>query len=129
MAKIKVNGAAAVVRSDVRLEDYKKIEKYRPQKLVLVDENQEPVFSVKTAQGMGSIGKYGAVFGEVTDGAEKYATITLVEENGFGEDAKHAITEKVGAAILNLNKIEARVPEIIREINAELAEIESNIEV
>lgn len=128
MAKIKVTGAAAVVKSDVKLEDYRKVEKYRPEKLVLRDEDDEPVFSVKTGHGMGSIGKYGAVFGDITDGEEKFATITLVENEGFGEDAKAAVTEKVGVAILNLNKIEEAVPAVVQEIDAELATIAASIE-
>lgn len=128
MAKIKVTGAAAVVVSDVKLEDYKKVAKYRPDRLVLKDENGEPYFTVQTSHGVGNIGKYGATFGDITDGAEKHATITIIDNDGFGEDAKQAVAEKVGVAILHLNEIEASLPAIIREVNAELAAIESSIE-
>lgn len=128
MAKIKVSGAAAVVVSDVRLEDYQKVEKYRPERLVLKDEDGSPYFKVNIGTGVGSIGKYGATFGDVTDGAAKHATITIIADNGFGEDAKATVTEKVGVSILNLNKIEGQMPEVIREIDAELANIAASIE-
>lgn len=126
MAKIKVAGAAAVVKSDVRLADWEKVRKYRPEKLILRDEEGEPQFEVNVGHGMGSIGKYGAVFGDVTDGG--FATITLVEGGGFGDDPVEAVAEKVGVSILNLNKIEARMPEVIQEIDVELVSIASSIE-
>lgn len=129
MAKIKVTGAAAVVKSDVRLEDWEKVKKYRPGKLTIFDDNGEPQFEVSVGHGMGSIGKYGAVFGDVTDGNEKFATITLVSEAGYGDDVVKAITEKVGCAILNLNKVEETIPAVVREIDTELASIAASIEI
>ncbi len=131
MAKITVAGESVVVTSDVKLEDYKVVAKYRPEVLQLKggEDNKEVVFAIGiTSNPRGSINQVGAEFGaEAHDGSGK-ATITLELPRVDG-DVKETVAEMIGAAILSLNKIEENIPSIIEEINIERANILSNIDV
>lgn len=131
MAKITVAGESVVVTSDVKLEDYKVVAKYRPEVLQLKggEGNKEVVFAIGiTSNPRGSINQVGAEFGaEAHDGSGK-ATITLELPRVDG-DVKETVAEMIGAAILSLNKIEENIPSIIEEINTERANILSNIDV
>ena len=75
MAKVIVSLNHAVLVSEVKLDDYMKLNHYRPDSLVLVDEEKkEPVFAVKVGwEEDASIGKYGIVFGSETRGEGKAA--------------------------------------------------------
>ena len=130
-ASIKIVGGVAVVESAAKLDTIKKLQKYRPRSLSLfeeIDGVKEEVFAVCAApKGTGSINKYGASFGTSTTEDGK-ATVTLLIPDGV-ENAKKWVKETVGAAILNLNKVEAQFAGANEEIDAELAAIEANITV
>lgn len=131
MARITVAGESVVVTSAITLEDYRMIAKYRPDKLVLKggDDGKEPIFAVGVATNpRGSINKMGAEFGsEAHDGTGK-ATITFDLPQTDG-DVKEAVAEKVGAAIIHLNKLEEILPDVVNEIAAEKAAVLENISV
>lgn len=130
MAKVKVIGEAAVVLSELKLDDLKKVAKYRPEALTLrgEDEKKSPIFKVGVSScRMGEIGAFGACFG-AADG-DGFATITIAPLAAEGEDLKEAVAEKIGPAILHLNKLEAKLPAVIEEIDAEHAAIIGNIEI
>lgn len=131
MARITVAGESVVVTSAITLEDYRMIAKYRPDKLVLKggDDGKEPIFAVGVATNPhGSINKMGAEFGsEAHDGTGR-ATITFDLPQTDG-DVKEAVAEKVGAAIIHLNKLEEILPDVVNEIAAEKAAVLENISV
>ena len=129
MARIKIVGESVVIISDIKFDDYKMIAKYRPAKLVLKggDDGKEPIFAVGVATNpRGSINKMGAEFGsEAHDGTGR-ATITFDLPQTDG-DVKEAVAEKVGAAIIYLNKLEETLPDVVNEIAAEKAAVLENI--
>ena len=131
MARITVAGESVVVTSAITLENYRMIAKYRPAKLVLKggDDGKEPIFAVGVATNpRGSINKMGAEFGsEAHDGTGR-ATITFDLPQTDG-DVKEAVAEKVGAAIIFLNKLEETLPDVVNEIVAEKAAVLENISV
>ena len=131
MARITVAGESVVVTSAITLENYRMIAKYRPAKLVLKggDDGKEPIFAVGVAtNSRGSINKMGAEFGsEAHDGTGR-ATITFDLPQTDG-DVKEAVAEKVGAAIIYLNKLEETLPDVVNEIVAEKAAVLENISV
>ena len=131
MAKIRVAGESVVVTSDVTLENYKMIAKYRPAKLVLRggDDGKEPIFAVGvTSNPRGSINKVGAEFGGIAHDGSGKATITFDLPCGDG-DVKERVAEKIGVAIIYLNKLEEVLPDVIREIAAEKNAVMENISV
>lgn len=132
MAKITIAGSAVVVTSEVTLEDYRKIAKYRPKALVLMggEDGKEPIFRVGFANnGPGCIGEYGAEFAEATHDEKKLASITLLYRGDNGENIKEAVADEIGAAVMKLSKLEATLPGVLTEIDAEMAQIMANIAV
>ena len=132
MAKITIAGEAIVVTSSLKLEDIKKVEKYRPKALYLMggEDGKEPIFRVSAPKrGEGSINKVGAEFVDTTHDDDKLACITMIFTGESGEDIKEAVADEIGVAILNLNKIEAAIPGVLREIEAEKASVMENITV
>lgn len=131
MAKVAIVGEAVVITSSVKMEDLKKVEKYRPEALTLYggEDGKEPIYKIgTTGKTSGSINGIGAEFGGETHDENKYATITLCNA-GAGSDVRTEVAEKYGAAILKLNKLEANIPAVLAEIDAERATVLENITV
>ena len=124
-ARIHILGAAAVIVSTVKLEDWKLAEKYAPEKLIKRDENGEPVFKVMTGACTGSVNHYGVVWGNYPT-EEGLATVTLLLDEDIG-DKKEAVMDVAGSALLDLTEIEKEMPEVIREIQEKKHEIEIRI--
>ncbi len=128
MAKILIAGQAVVVTSEMALDDIKTIKKYRPDALVLKggEDGKEPIFALGI--GEGNINAVGASFYEATRDEEKKATLTMTIDY-TGEDIEGFVSDNFGAAIMNLNKLEATLPAVLAEIAAEKAAIKDNITV
>lgn len=130
MAKIIAVGDAAVITSSMKLEDIRLIKKYRPKALFLKggEDGKEDIFGIDVTDGSGSVGKYGISFGKATRDDDKLAIVTVDIADCVG-DIKEYITDKYGAILVNLNKLEAQLPAILDEVAAEKAEIASNISI
>lgn len=131
MAKITIAGDAVVITSSMKLEDLAKIKKYRPDALVLKggEDGKEPIFCVSVSEGgSGSINKYGVEFTSETHDDAKLASVTMVGE-GITGDIREVVADNFGLPVLNLNKIEATLPAVLAEIDAEKASIMANITV
>ena len=128
MAKISIAGQAVVVTSAMALEDIKTIKKYRPKALILKggEDGKEPIFALGI--GEGKINQVGASFNKATRDEAKLATLTMTT-NFDGEDIVAFVTDTLGGALMNLNKLEETLPAVLAEINAEKATIQQNITV
>ena len=125
-ATIEISGASAVLVSGVKLEDWKKVEKYAPEMLKIVDEDTDDViFKVTTCGGTGSANKYGVCFGAHTNEGGK-ATVTLLLDEDV-EDKIQAVKDTVGSALIDLNEIENEIPNVLKDIEEKEAEIDKLI--
>ena len=124
-AKIYIMGAAAVIVSGVKLEDWKLVEKYAPAALNIVDEAGEPDYKVMTAGGPGSMNKYGVVWGSYLS-VEGNATVTILLDDEV-ENKKEAVMDVVGSALLDVIEIEKEIPGIVEEIHENLKKVDSYI--
>jgi hypothetical protein len=131
MAKIVIAGDAVVVTSSLKLEEIRTVEKYRPNELVLKggEDGKEPIFAIGVTDGCGNINEVGASFGRETHDEEKLASITMCTGAGITGDIKEWVAERIGGAIIKLNKLEEKLPAVLEEIEAEKAEVMSNITV
>lgn len=131
MAKIVIAGDAVVVTSALKLEDIRTIEKYRPNELVLKggEDGKEPIFAIGTTEGCGNINEVGASFGRETHDDEKRASITMCTGVSDTGDIKEWVADRIGGAIINLNKLEEKLPAVLAEIADQKAEVMSNITV
>ena len=125
-AHVDISGASAVLVSDVTLEDWKRVEKYAPEALKIVDEDGETIFLVATRPGSGSINKYGVCFGSYENDGGKATVTVLLDEDV--EDKRAAVKEIMGSALLDLNDIEKELPQVLKDIGDKEAEIEKLIE-
>lgn len=129
MAKIVIAGDAVVVKSDLNLEDIKTIAKYQPKALTLMggEDGKEPIFALGTTTGTGSINAVGASFGKAD--ADGKAVITMVMQGVPTEKAKDWVADTLGAALMNLNTLEEKLPTVLSGISAQRATVMENISV
>ena len=132
-ATVSAIGEAAVVTSELTLDEIKLIAKYRPKALELKggEDGKEVVFVIGISSNpKGSINSVGAEFGGETHDGNKRATITFdLPSRAADEDVKDIIIDRIGTAILDINKLEAQLGNVIEEINKERADIISNISI
>lgn len=127
MAKIIVAGNEVIVESSATLEDLKKVEKYRPEDLSLYNDKDEEIFRVgSTIPGKGSIGQYGASFGDASRNAGRKAIITIEIPHDV-TDVKEFILDNVGTALVNINRVEGKIAASLGRINTELGVVEEAI--
>lgn len=130
--KITIAGDSIVVTSSKTLADIKKLEKYAPKALALVEKNddgeKEEIFRVSSTNGTGSINQYGASFGSVTHDDKKLATITMSIPQGVEDAVKYA-AEVVGKAGMLLNRVEAQFDGALKSVDDEMQQILDNIKV
>lgn len=119
MAKIVIAGNAVVVTSALTLEDIKKVEKYRPEALILKggEDKKEAIFGIQSATHNGGITKYGATFADESRDEHKFAQITMCLEGVTG-DVKEYVADTFGAAVDMINQLETTLPGVIEEIDA-----------
>lgn len=117
MSKTVVCGDAIVVKSSMKLEELRTISRFRPEALMLYDEDKKPIFGVGVSTGCGDINEYGMTFGSESHDEDKLATITMCGRNIAG-DVKDYIADNFGGAIANLNKLEETLPTVLEEIKA-----------
>lgn len=130
MAKIKMFGDAAVITSGVSLESLKKITKYNPKALTLMggEDGKEPVFCVAVAKaGYGSLNAFSASFAPTTRDEEGKATITMTIPEAV-TNAKDWAFDTFGAAVKLLNEVEAKLPEILAQVEADKVAFNAMIE-
>ena len=124
-AKIIIVGNAAIIKSAVKLEDWKKVLKYDPE-TGLYNEDGEPVFcSGVQDNDMGSLTRHGVVWSGTPD-EEGYAVATLMLSPGT-EDRKETVRETIGSYLLDLNELEKSIPEALEEAEACMKEIDDSI--
>ena len=128
MAKVTITGNAAVITSEVKLEDLKTVAKYRPDSLILKggEDGKTPIFAIATSKGAGNITEFGAAFGGVSRDDKGLATITMMLDESV-TDAKAWIADHFGGALVNIGKIEKQLPGVITEINTEKAAVMESI--
>ena len=124
-AKIVILGAAAVLVSGVKLEDWKLVEKYAPEALKIVTEEGEDLFRVMTTSGAGSVNKYGICWGTYLSD-EGCATVTVLIDEDV-EDKKAAVMDIMGSALMDLQEIEEEIPAVVTDIREKLEKIEAHI--
>jgi len=127
MANITIAGSCFVITSKVPMADLELVKRHRPKALKIVDEEtKETLFAIGT--GSNSVTEYGINFGGVSNDEEKLATVTMPIP-ADAEDATEYVTEKAGAAVINLNRIEAVIDEALEDIKVERKKVTDNITV
>lgn len=125
-AQLVVAGSAAILTSDVKLEDWKRIQELSPESLTMVDEDDEPYFKVAVTEGPGSLSKYGIEFADTTTNQEGKATVTVLLDP-TAEDKLALVKKEIGPVLLDLIDLEKEIPDILKEIDDMESELDKNI--
>lgn len=131
MAQLKIVGGAVILTSSAKLEDIKLLEKTNPEALRLYKTNEagkkECVFTVATGS-KGGVGPRGVIFDSAALDGTGMATVTSeVPAGATAENVKELVADKVGAGIINLNKVEEQIPDAVAAAQAEKAAILDSI--
>lgn len=122
--KATITGNALVITSGIKAEDIIKIRNARPKALVLTEEEdgvKTQVFGIDiNLDGEAVVDDMGIVFNGTTHDENKYATATLLLCGDVG-DIKETVAELFGLAITRLQKLEATLPEVLDQVNADHA--------
>lgn len=132
MAKINVCGDAVVIKSDLKLEDIKLLEKYRPDCLTVKDDEGEPVFKLGTTCCGGTVNKYGVSFASAThddEGLAVFTTMFACCADATLDEIKDCIADEFGQPVAMLTKLEESLKDVIDEVKAERDAILAGIEV
>lgn len=131
MAKITISGDAVTVTSALKLEDLRTIKQYRPKALSLMggEDNKEPIFGIGVTNGCGDINSFSVSFGRETHDDAKLAYVTMGIDDEIDGDIKEFVADRIGAVIMNLNKLEETLPTVLEEIKSERDKVLSNITV
>lgn len=120
--KAVVIGSSCVITSSLTPDQIKRIKKFHPEALTMVDEDGEPVFAIDIdEESPGSINSFGACFGNAVN-ADGKATITILTDP-TAENPAEIVYEKIGRALSCLNQMEAELIEMLPEIDREESDI------
>lgn len=126
-ARIYIIGAAAVLVSGVKLEDWKLVEKHAPEMMKMVDENGETVFRVACGDDGGSATQDGICWGHHTS-EDGCATVTALLSKDI-EDKRQAVSDIMGSALLDLLELEKEIPDTLVKIREDLQKADALITV
>ena len=129
MANVKKFGEAVVITSEAKLEDLKKITKYRPEALILMggEDGKEPIFGVGlSASRAGSINECSINFGGCND--DGFAQVT-VNYCGPTDNVKAHLADDIGRQLTMLHELEKTFPAVLAEIDADVERIMASIEI
>lgn len=106
MSKIIITGSAIVLKSDLKLDTMKKLEKYQPSSMETRDDKDRLVFKAAIAgEGEGSVSEKAVYFAPVTHDADGLATVTLSIPASV-HDAKEYAADLLGRVYPNLTTLE-----------------------
>lgn len=132
MAQIKVVGNAVVFQSAMKLEDLVKIQKYKSDALSVKggEDGKEILFSVIPVPGcMGEVNASEVVFGQkANDGLATVTAILPVIPEDEAE-LKEVLADKLGAALTYMNELEAKLPDVLKQVNEERNAVMEAIEI
>ena len=133
MAKMTVTGACCTLTSSVKVEDLRKVLRFRPEVGTLKDKEGNPYFLVAIEtdpEGIGNIGEFGIEFAPVANPEGfAFANFLLPNDVVCDPDMKTLIAEQFGGVIDNLVQIEEKVPVALAEINAKIQALAEKITV
>ena len=125
MSKIYIVGTSVTITSDLMLEDLKRLEKFNPDALKLVDpETKEEIFRVGAKSS--GISNHGIAFNE-TDAAGR-ATMTQLIPGPASKRSEHVV-ESFGKSLMNFDKVEAQIVEALSTLSQEQSRLAAAITV
>lgn len=131
MAKLTITGNAAVITSGLKTEDIKKVAKYNPAGMVVVNKDDEgkkkEVFRIAYDEKGGSLNQNGACFNATNSAG--FATLTVDMGTMDADKREAAAKEKFGYGLIALNALEASFGEAVKKVTSDFDAMAKNISV
>lgn len=129
-ASATVSGAAVIIRSDLKLEDIQRLEKYKPEALTILKDGEADFRIGSDPAGYGSINRYGAAFSP-TGSADGKGTITMMapEEVSAPEDIRTWFVENYGQALLKVQQLETLLTAELAEVNGQVERMYNSVRI
>lgn len=132
MAKLKLIGDVVVLQSEKKYSDYELVKKYKPEALIVRNEDGDAVFAVSVKENGGEITPYSVVFDSKTRDGEGHAVISIpvanIPRDLDADKTKEFICDRFYSIISNIEKVEAKISSVIEEITNERSTLMNNIE-
>lgn len=132
MAKLKLIGDVVVLQSEKKYSDYELVAKYKPEALIVRNEDGDAEFAVSVRENAGEISPYSVVFDSKTRDPEGYALISIpvtgIPRDLEASKTKELICDRFYSTVSNVEKIEAKISSVIEEIARERNALINSIE-
>ena len=127
MSAIVITGNTLTLKSDVTLETVKKLAKYRPSALKLVDDKEKLVFKAGiAAEGTGTVAEMAVYFAPYTNDAAGKAVVTIAIPAGV-KDVKDWAADMIAPCYKKLEALEAQMTGAEAEVDTAKAEMVERI--
>lgn len=126
MSKIIVAGSSIVLKSDITLENIKKLAKYRPAALELRDDKDKLIYKVAVGGGNGEVTEKALYFAPKTHDADGLATITMQIPDSVSNVKEYA-ADLLGSSYVNLVALEEKIASAVTEVDTFKAEMMERI--
>lgn len=123
---ITIAGSVVVLTSAHTKRDIEKVGAYKPDALMLKDEEKNVYFTLLTGIHGGVSATCLTYDGVAPDGSGK-ASLTLGLPKMEGKSAKEAVAAMYGPMIAKANQVEQQIEAALNEVNAMLADVEGQI--
>ena len=127
MAKIIITGNSCTMESSLTTAQLKKLAKFRPASLQLLNADKKVEFVVKAGE-VGSVSPMGVAFDGTTHDGSGLACLTKMLPADV-TDVKSWVMDNIGSAVLKLNKLEETLQAALADIDKEVTAVEGTISV
>lgn len=129
MAKVNIFGDSIVITSGMKLNDVKKLKKYKPELLRLVDEDtKEEIFAISISN-RASFTKFGASFTSQNNEGNATLTLPIPTTCMTAEEKRQYVKDQFGYALLNLNLLEGFLAEEFDVLLDEFQKMDESISI
>lgn len=115
-----------VLTSAFTMEELKKVEKFNPEELRIVDKDGEPVFVLGVGD-KGEVSKYGVTYNKVANDGK--AAVELLIKGETPEEKKTYVAEELGRIIASIKVVEDGIETCLAVIAAQIEDIKETVEV
>lgn len=116
-----------VLTSTLKKDDLDLVKKYAPDALKIKDKDGNDVFGMSYCENRSSVSKIGVTFGGVNKDGCVIVVGDIPADLPAGTKPGEYVADVVGAALENINALEAKLPEVVTGIRAQRAELIGSI--
>lgn len=120
--KLVSNYDTVTIQSDITIEDFRKVERYAPDALVLY-KDKEPIYTITYEyEAAAELSNYGTTFNDCTESGKMFVTYGV-----RGTNTEEDLLEIFGMSLVHLKEIEAQVINALNGVDTTLNAVKGSI--